>query len=332
MSKGTIEICHPLTIELKYSEPISASSGMFSYGSIYIRSSGVTLKGLRFSGTIMVDHGLSGICLDECFIKGCVRIGSDCKNVSVSDCIISPERGGVGVNVGANTGIAIVDCEISRCLVGISVANETVMASRDSFNPPSAPLCKIRECTFTTNSTDVGIHLSIVSGQEDAPTAVLYPALVVDITRPEDITVDVSLSGKFATPLTFKSWPLPLDALDGKSVPRRGSKLSGRKCYLTVDGASLVVTEDARIELPEGDSGRQKRPRVPIAPSETYTKAELHYSSVLGIPAGSDRNQISSAYKRLALTHHPDKEAGNDASFIHIKNARDQLMQIVNNR
>jgi hypothetical protein len=169
--------------------------------------------------------------------------------------------------------------------------------------------------------------MAIVSGAKGESTAVLYPSHVLETSDSHISTFDVSISGKLDTPLTFKSWPIDMRSVDGRSVPRRGYKSSGRCCHIKLDGDTLIICEDPHVQERE-TRGKKRRNSERIS----VTRAEQHYSTVLGIEPGSDRERISAAYKKLALIHHPDKEGGSDDKFVEIKKARDELISVLDHK
>jgi curved DNA-binding protein CbpA len=57
-----------------------------------------------------------------------------------------------------------------------------------------------------------------------------------------------------------------------------------------------------------------------------YYKMDPH--AVLGIPPGSNITEITKAYRKLALIHHPDKNKGSDVYFKIINNAYDNLRSL----
>lgn len=245
----------------------------------------------------------------------------------LESCSISPERRGVGLQVFDPEKLLIRNCQISNCLVGVSISRGTAMAPLDSFAQPHHPECSIESSAFHSNTTDVVVQMAIASGAEGDNTVVLYPSHVLETSDSHISTFDVSISGKFETPLTFKSWPIDMRSIDGRSVPRRGYKSSGRCCHIRVDGETLIICEDPHVQDRETKGKKRRKPeRVSV------TRAEQHYSIVLGIEPGSDRERISAAYKKLALIHHPDKGGGSDDKFVEIKRARDELIRLLDKK
>ena len=321
VSRGSIEISRPIRIT------IGASSSSEIAGPVYIRSSGVELVGMVCRGPICIDESSCDVKLNSCKVSGSVRVSKGCKNVSLESCSISPERRGVGLQVFDPENLLIRSCRISNCLVGVSISRGTAMAPLDSFAQPHNPECRIESSAFRSNSTDVVVQMAIVSGAKGESTAVLYPSHVLETSDSHISTFDVSISGKLDTPLTFKSWPIDMRSVDGRSVPRRGYKSSGRCCHIKLDGDTLIICEDPHVQERE-TRGKKRRNSERIS----VTRAEQHYSTVLGIEPGSDRERISAAYKKLALIHHPDKEGGSDDKFIEIKKARDELISLLDHK
>eukprot|EP00435_Cladocopium_sp_Y103_P068551 s132_g31.t1 len=66
---------------------------------------------------------------------------------------------------------------------------------------------------------------------------------------------------------------------------------------------------------------RSMGPAVPVP-------APLSDWEVLGLAEGSSRHDISRAYRKLALTCHPDKQGGTEASFLQLTAAHDRLVKL----
>lgn len=319
--KGSLSFRTPLDASFSYADETSTSGR----GTLHIASDGVRIRGLRLRGTVMIDSGLSEVSFSDCVIFGNVKVGSGCSDVCLTKCAIEPERG-VGLAIETNSSLRIVDSIFSRSLVGISLTNEVFLAdSVGSFAPPSSPLCVIERCRFDSNQTDVVVQMLLRSGTSPGHIAVVYPSLLLSLRETKSaMEFEVSLGGRFETPLLFKEWPIPLESLDGLQVPRRGFQSNNRFCYLQVKDDSITVTEDAFVPGPE-----RKRKRAVKTPQ--FSRAQIHYADILGLEVGCTKDDVQKAYKRLALQHHPDKTGGNERSFIEVKLARDQLMKILDN-
>ena len=57
-----------------------------------------------------------------------------------------------------------------------------------------------------------------------------------------------------------------------------------------------------------------------------FRVAMSSFHTILGIPQGASKEDIKRAYRRLSLIHHPDVPGGNNAKFIQIKEAYEQLV------
>jgi hypothetical protein len=143
----------------------------------------------------------------------------------------------------------------------------------------------------------------------------------------DDITIEGSITGRFETPICFRTWPIPASMfpIGELHVKRRGFKSNNLFCHVHLEeGGSITVREDPYV-APE--QGKRKRREI----RSNFSRAEIHYSGILEIPPGSDECTVSSAFRKLALQHHPDKR-GSEDTFISIKRARDELIKIVASR
>lgn len=64
-----------------------------------------------------------------------------------------------------------------------------------------------------------------------------------------------------------------------------------------------------RLRFIDTPSAQEKQPLSAFAMSQTKV---IDYYEALGVPSNATLKDINSAYKRLALKHHPDKVAGGD--------------------
>ena len=320
---GNSIIESPVTFIFKYADEESLTSR----GSIVVSSNDVSIVGLRLDGNVIITTGCKSVNLEACRISGAVKVEHCCEIICLKECQIEA-LGKVGVNIGVGSCVRLDTCNVIGSLVGVSVLSESVMVipSDEPAVPPNIPSCIVNNCSFESNSTDIVAQIMLRSGSSDqCIKALVWPAMILQIEgQKEPLKVDVSLSGRFDKPICFKEWPIPLSKYFPQStmVPRRGNRSNGRMCHLEVVGESLVITEDPFV----GSDLKRKRT------GSRFTRAEIHFSEVLGIPPGSDEVAVMSAFRRLALKHHPDKQQGSDDTFIAIKNARDQLMKIVGNR
>lgn len=280
-------------------------------GSVVIDASNVTFRGIKFTNTISVSG--KDINFHECIMTGSVRLSRDCVGVFFKNCDISPERNGVGVTMlSPGECITFTKCSFSNCLLALSIQVD-IISSEDILSDETPSFCSVNDCEFECNSTDVVVRISILRGLSPASVhAIFSPPQILKLHSLNKVSYDISLSGSFRAPLSFQEWPLgPLEL----TLPRRGTK--GRNCYIkTLSSGGVHIWEDEYI------AGMQR----PLKRSH----AEVYYSTILGIDAGSCREEILSAFKKLALIHHPDK-CGETTEFIKIKKARDELINILDN-
>ena len=299
-------------------------------GSLVISGVKTVIRGLRIEGLVTVDLTVDDLELHECALLGGIKVETGAKNVKISSCDIFAS-GRVAVTICPESSVELTQCQIHDSLVGLSVSREFKMFSGVEEVAPatdSKPACILQKCEFHGNGTDLVVCMMVRSG--DAPgglTAVVYPSGVLGIhdINVDELTVDASISGRFEKPITFKNWPLDLERFRGRTtdIPRRGFRSNKRFCHITIVNDNIVVNEDP-FEPARAARTRKKRDRE-------FSLAEVHYSNILGIDPGSDESTVGSAFRRLALLHHPDKQ-GSDDNFISVKKARDELMKIIASR
>ena len=316
----------PRTVSLCFSYPDEEPTR--SRGSITISANNVCISGLNLKGSLVISSGVRGFRIMDSVISGTIKIENDVKDVTICGCDIE-SAGKSGISIMSETCVRITRTTISGCLVGVSISHDVFMQSdAGSQKPAVEPVCRISDCKFESNGTDIVVRMAVRSGESDsATTARLWPDLVLSLEEEcesQHLKIDASISGRFESPLCFKVWPIPIKSM---SVPRRGFKTNRRLCHLKAEGRALVITEDAYVDDVDSKEPerRKKRSSVP------YGRAEVHYSKLLGIEPGSDTATVASAFRRLALKHHPDKQ-GDDYTFIALKKARDELMKIVVDR
>lgn len=294
-------------------------------GTIYVKSSNVLIEGLTLLGDIVIDEGVENISMRRCFITGAIKVGRLCKSVSISETSILQGGKGVGIVLYPECIAQLTDVSIQDCLVGISLMVE----SQDTLVEQGYS-GSFRKCQFSNNTTDVVIQLQL-RVNEGGETSSINTSRILELHEPhENISFEVSLTGRFAEPLSFKSWPIPLESLP-HILPRRGFKSSHRYCHLAVNDSVITVKEDAQQEesTKQGveSSRKRKAKRSPM-----YTKAEEYYSAVLGLQPGSTKEAVMSAFKRLVLEYHPDKAEQTSDQFILVKKARDELVRLIQDR
>jgi hypothetical protein len=322
LMRGTIHVTRPILLNFLYPDGDEEYS---SRGSVYVISSGVKLTGLRLRGRITVESPSDEVVIEKCVIQGYIKLGQGTRAVTISSCEISSADMGPGIYLPSGCISMITNCRITDCLVGISIHEEAYVASSD---PPSL-LCRLQSCHLERNSTDIVILMRLTADIE-GESSCLDTSRILDVSADTELsTIEVSLTGRFAAPISFTSWPLDLGSLP-QSVPRRGFKTNGRYCHLHVDGQRIMVIEDQPSVSSSPGTGRPRKRKecTPVLVS----KAEVYYSRILGIEPGSSKNSIMDAYKKLALQTHPDKGETDSDKFIRIKRARDELMKLVNSR
>ncbi len=290
-------------------------------GTLFVRTSGVKLSGLKIIGNVIVDDNVTYVTVDNSSILGSLKLGKGCKHVSVSNTIFSHNGRGVGLFLSPGCECKLFDCRIHDCLVGISVVTESQKAF-DSINPA----CLLEKCEFSRNTTDLMLQLQLRVRDDDDSSSIDASKILDLHDMDTDLRIEVSISGRFAEPLSFRSWPIPLDLLP-HSLPRRGHKANGRFCHISVSGTFITVKEDVESTggAPNGSSCRKRK----VQSTARFTKAEEYYSSVLRIDPGSSKEAVVSAFKKLALEYHPDKAEQSSEQFILVKKARDELMRLL---
>jgi hypothetical protein len=299
-------------------------------GSLVISGVKTVIKGLRIQGLVTVCSNADDVQLVECVLMAGIRLETGARNVELSSCEIFAS-GRVAITVSSDCSVELATCDIRESLVGVSVSEEFKMCSSAGQIPSTAerkPACTLRNCQFEGNGTDIVVCMTLRSGQSpDDLRAVISPFKVLDIKdfKMEELTVDASISGRFENPITFKTWPLDLERFRNRTtdIPRRGFRSNKRMCHLTIVDESIIVNEDP---FEPAKSRRKRKER-----HHQFSFAEVHYSSILGLEPGSEGSAVGSAFRRLALLHHPDKH-GSDESFISIKKARDELTKIIASR
>lgn len=323
--KGNVDIVRPIDCRLSYNNDL-AEEERFDRAKIHISSKNVKISGLRISGSIDVGNDCADVTLKECHIRGCIRIGSSCVRVRLESCEIEGSAS-FGLLVSSDSSVSLINTSFRNNLVGLSLSNEVAMGVSITSDP-GPPLCQLEGCAFESNSTDIVIQIRIVSGPEGAHTAVINPGRILGYSHAEEESMkelkwDVSISGRLESPLSFKQWPIATERLHKVSVKRRGFRSNKRMCRFQIDGDQILLIEDP----PQSFDGR-KRIRKDTPPVE-YSKAQLNLYKVLEISPGSDKAAITSAFRRLALLHHPDKGGGESHAFVLIKRARDELIMLL---
>ena len=294
-------------------------------GNLYVQSDGVQMEDLSMVGSIFILSGVSEFKMENCFLEGSIKIEQGVSNVKIdgSELKCNGERG-VAISIHDGRNVSIRNSVISGFLVGVCITKDIYMTS-----PPFVQTGEmgvwITESCFRCNQTDIVMQMPIRSNQESSRFAIMNFADILKLEDTVASTFDVSLSGRFEVPISFTEWPVPLQAMDKKSYPRRGFKSNGRLCHFKLLEGLLIMEEDPMN--PNVKASKRKR-RM----QTRFSRSDIYYSSVLGIDAGSSKEVINSAYKRLALRNHPDKDGGDNTQFIQIKEARDKLIEIIDAR
>ena len=292
-------------------------------GSVSIETSEVSINSVEFLQSVVIFESCHKVEFKNCRFSGPIRIGRSCEEILFKDCCMNTN--GVGISMILPIRVSLTGCSFKGCLVGVSI-QEDIRVS-DSFESLSigqlcTPYCTIKDCDFE-NSTDIVVRVSCLpnSVQTGPSLHTLWAGRLLALENNTGIVDwDVSVCGKFDV-LSWKEWPLPNDI--DIVCKRRGSHKSGRNCYIKTVGDCIHIWEDP----PVADDSRALPTKKPK--NTRHTRSEIHYSTILGIEPGSSLAEISSAFKKLALVHHPDKkESTCDNDFIQIKHARDELIKI----
>jgi len=327
--RGPLYINRACRVFLDYTDSSCSSDDAVSKSNITISGTNIHLRGLRIEGIVYIDSQSADIILEDCIIKGSIRMESEARKIHLKYCVISPTRRMSGIHIANGVNVTIERCHISNCISGISVSRDITSECFVNNTRLTAVQCFIDNCVYEHNTTDVVGTVYIHSGHKDEElvSSVCFDD-ILRIRGDSVPTMEISICGILDPPLQFKEWPIPVDSIP-LVAKRRGGRLSSRYCHFSTVGDVIVITQDPRTDQ-SLDTPRGRKRKEPS--QHEYTKAEIYYSRVLAIQPGSSSDEILSAYRKLALQHHPDKTNGESERFILIKRARDELIRILNNR
>jgi len=322
--RGNLTIFRRCSVLFRFTDDSDAAS--VSIGNLCVQSSGVTIQGLRLEGIIQVTDSLDCLSLSECIIRGSVRIGQKSQNISLEKCVISSQRGTVGVSVSDGVCIEMKRCHVQGCVSGFALTQHATMGKGTDSEGTKWARCSFIDCSFEHNTVDILIDVYIHGGDVDDFEVAIPMDCLVSIGEHAETKIDVSLRGVFDKALQFKAWPLDRSAFP-LTVARRGGAISGRDCFLRFDGENLIITQD--LSNMNASTPRGRKRKQPEGGS--HSKATLYYSRILEVEPGAAKSDILAAYRRLALRYHPDKNDDNGDRFILIKRARDELIRMIDN-
>ena len=320
--RGNLDLVGSCFINFRFCD--STASDSTSFGNVTIHSSNVEIEGLRLNGCLYVGEGCSHVTLTDCIIIGSIRLESNCESIQMSKCVVCPERSVVGVCVSEGSSLHLDRCHIEGCVSGVAVTQHAILESVPCHGTIKWVNCNIHDCVFLKNGVDVLLDIYIHGAGPDDNSLDIPVHRLLQVEPDTGVSVDISIRGIFNKPVQFKKWPLILTDFP-VNVLRRGGSQSGRYCRLHLENQNLVITQDhldAALPTPKGR--KRKQPEL-----RTISKAESYYARLLEIEPGSTKAEVMTAYRRLALKHHPDKSDGSGDKFILIKRARDELMRII---
>jgi|LauGreDrversion4_2_1035121.scaffolds.fasta_scaffold06705_6 hypothetical protein len=293
-----------------------------SFGNVFVQACGVTVEGLRLTGSVQLEDSMGQFQILDSIIRGSVRVGASCKQVSITQSVISSERGLVGLSATNGAELTLQTCQIEGCVSGIALMQHaTIGCISDSSTWLT---CVVSDSVFVGNSVDILLDVYIHGGDIDSQKTSIPIDSVISIINCKEMAVNVSFRGIFDTPIQYNQWPLPRAEFP-RSVPRRGNILSGRMCTISFDDNNLIVNQDLPNSNPP--TPRTRKRKQPEHPPQS--KASIYYSRVLEVEPGASKADILTSYRRLALRYHPDKNSVDGDKFILIKRARDELIRML---
>ena len=125
------------------------------------------------------------------------------------------------------------------------------------------------------------------------------------------------------------------DAEDGSGdwfehVSRQRSRARDREAAERARAAQAAADEERRRRPPPLPTTPPQETRPPTPPAAPPSKVESLYE-VLGVARDASDRDLRTAYRRLALAHHPD-QGGDEATMARLNHARDVLCDPVSRR
>ena len=267
------------------------------------------ISSLSFSENsgIFIAPGTKNLILRD-FRVGRIKVDRGCENLEFSGLEISSIRGGAAVSIDNSTNVKITDCRFSQSLVGLNVSRN-FQVRFDDESPGETVGVILKNCEFPECQKNVVISV-ILEYQDDYPNDTIgrcnFDFASLLSSEVEISSCEVSLSGRFAKPQSFSSWPPPRGHLE---ISRRGK--AGRKCRILIDDR-FNYDEDARTGEKPGNFKKRK------------IDNDLELLGFDKLPG--NEKEISRSFRKAALLHHPDKGQTDPEIFHKLTRAKNNLL------